>query len=636
VIFVRNAPSIILVTFLFSAAVFGSSGYDPSIIPADDTLKTRAEPIPWLFVIGVPPSESVPGTSTAVNDAKSVLSAMEHQFHIGDDHTIALIGESATMENIRQGFERLIAETAPEDNVFFFYSGQTMSVQLSGTTESVFILPHAGQGEALFQNAVAVDKINEWANSIKANRMMMVYNACFGRADESTPPSRRTIPKELRIRNVFVAGEAKQQQYNSRRNGESLFAYYMVEALKNLSADSDKNNILTAYELSEFVSSKVKIESRRTQMPYTLGMGLPRSPHFIFSGPARKFVSKTIVSQQQNIRVFQDSVYLGTTPLTIALDGDSVRYRLTGEGFMDQFLDVTAAMPQDVFMVNMVPSGRIRVVTDPPGATVIVHDSAYGITPLFIPKMPTGLYLITLRNQYFQDIVKEAEVTASELIVIDEHMVKKQGTITLTGLRGDADVELKSAKFTERLSGLPVLKHPVDQGEYQLTVSKPGYSAFTASISVTSPDISLPVRMEGKSRNTSRIAAFILPGTGQLYMERPVVGWGLLAGFILSSTEAYRSFSRYDTERESYLQYQRLYASSVTLSELNERYARMNSTYASMNSQRDRMFIFSGIAGAFYVLGVIDAFLFEPEPLLPTDDLSLGIDRNSFRFRYTW
>jgi hypothetical protein len=111
----------------------------------------------------------------------------------------------------------------------------------------------------------------------------------------------------------------------------------------------------------------------------------------------------TVDTQPPGAELLIDTVSRGAAPLTVAIEPGSHLVTVRRSGFerqvrvtvapgaqMSQYFDLTSS-------AHATSSGRLSILTDPPGARVTVDDRLRGVSPLVIDDLAEGEHIITVR-----------------------------------------------------------------------------------------------------------------------------------------------------------------------------------------------------------------------------------------------
>jgi uncharacterized caspase-like protein len=190
----------------------------------------------------------------ADKDAQDVYDLLKAQPGAGESRLRLLTNENATRANIISTMNALFAKAGPKDMVIFYFSGHG--------AKGVFVA-HDGLGALLtFSDLGAVFR------GVKAGRKVIFADACF--SGSLAHAGRR--PEKKPGKNLMIFMSSKPSQYSLEmsqwRNG--CFTEYLVGALKG-SADANRDRVITARELFDYVHPKVKASSGGRQAPQMWG-----------------------------------------------------------------------------------------------------------------------------------------------------------------------------------------------------------------------------------------------------------------------------------------------------------------------------------------------------------------------------
>lgn len=150
--------------------------------------------------------------------------------------------------------------------------------------------------------------------------------------------------------------------------------------------------------------------------------------------------------------------------------------------------------------------GSVRVVTNPPGASVVIEGSGKFESPVTIQNLPLGKHRISILKNGFEQVEKEIELreeTALELATIE--LAKTAGNLEVVSEPKGAEFKLlktveNNQKKLVEIGSTPALIEQLDPGDYEVLMAVEGW-----------PEYSERVRVEN-NRNTSVSAVFAKGG----------------------------------------------------------------------------------------------------------------------------
>lgn len=168
----------------------------------------------------------------------------------GNAETAVLTDREATVCNISAAMRRLYAKAGKNDAIAIFYSGHGNAGSLE-----------CRDGE------LAYDEMCRIFDESKARRRFAFINACFSGTLRRTHDLTALNKKEVMFFMSSRSGEYTLEN-SFMRNG--IFTAYLQQGLRG-SADTDRNRKITARELFEYVSQKVREKTDDKQHPVMWG-----------------------------------------------------------------------------------------------------------------------------------------------------------------------------------------------------------------------------------------------------------------------------------------------------------------------------------------------------------------------------
>lgn len=208
----------------------------------------------YVLIIGV--SEYANPSSNLTYPAKDAAEVYQlFKKHTTADKIKLLVNQSATHDNILKVGTQLFANTNEEDIVVFYFSG------------------HGNKGVFFAHDeSVAYGELKKMFKEVKAGRKVILADACMS-GDMRTDRTGKTDPANpVNDQEVCLFLSSRSSQYAVESSGlkNGTFTFFLIAGLRG-GADADRNKIITARELFEFVSPKVKQYTDGEQVPVMWG-----------------------------------------------------------------------------------------------------------------------------------------------------------------------------------------------------------------------------------------------------------------------------------------------------------------------------------------------------------------------------
>ena len=178
-------------------------------------------------------------------------------------------------ENNHKGKLFYRADPKGQSDLFIYYSGHgAPDIQSSSEKKASYLVPVDADPSNVRFGGYALDVLCNNLRQIPHRRVTVVIDACFsgmsdgGRLMRDISPlglpsqadSRARLPEQSTM--IFTAAGSRQVASWYRDKQHSLFTYFFLKALRG-DADADENKVLTAAEISDYVSDQVLSIARR-------------------------------------------------------------------------------------------------------------------------------------------------------------------------------------------------------------------------------------------------------------------------------------------------------------------------------------------------------------------------------------
>lgn len=224
----------------------------------------------WAVVIGINRYTKAPRLNYAVNDAKSVVAAVQ-QLGFPSDKIVAILDRDATKQRIEQVLYGTLRQASPEDRLFVFFAGHGVTAALPRGGEEGYLLPVDGDPDDLPLTAISMEEIARIARRVPAKHILFAVDACYSgfAISRDVPPTKvdtmylDVVTKEPAVQ-IITAGRKGEPVLEEE--GHGLFTRRLLSGMSGL-ADTDHNGVITGQELATWLESRVIRDSQSRQHP---------------------------------------------------------------------------------------------------------------------------------------------------------------------------------------------------------------------------------------------------------------------------------------------------------------------------------------------------------------------------------
>ncbi|TLM76615.1 SUMF1/EgtB/PvdO family nonheme iron enzyme [Microbulbifer harenosus] len=283
-----------------------------------------------------------------------------------------------------------------------------------------------------------------------------------------------------------------------------------------------------------------------------------------------------ITSNPAGATVSVEGKILGTTPLTAELvQGDRVvDISLPDHKTVQIPVPVTAGVDQTLQTVDLAAAdGTLRVVSNPPGASITVNGEYRGQAPMDVALASNRRHQLRFFLDGYRSVEHTVDVRAGDLRDLNVDLTAVFGDVTITSSPPEAQVFIDG-----RLAGIAGETFTLPTRSHTITVRKAGYEDYQTTI-VPSSKLKQSVRailLTGEQARWSNVPAEITHGAGgKMLLMRPSSEFtmgssrreqGRQANEVLRKISLTRPFYIGTTEvtNREYRRYQRMHSSSHT------------------------------------------------------------------------
>lgn len=177
-----------------------------------------------------------------------------------------LLNSDATVEKIILAMNKVYSLAGPEDIVVLFFSGHG----------------YAG-GFCAYDGNITYNKIRESMARSRCKNKMIFADACFSgdiRTNGSVSSSSISSAKKSNVM-LFLSSRSNETSLENPSMKNGYFTYYLQKGLRG-GADSDRNRVITAKELFNYVHRNVSADTYNEQHPVMWGKFSDNMPVMIW------------------------------------------------------------------------------------------------------------------------------------------------------------------------------------------------------------------------------------------------------------------------------------------------------------------------------------------------------------------
>lgn len=171
----------------------------------------------------------------------------------------SLENRDATRANIKELLTSL-EDTKPDDVVIIYYAGHGETVE-----KDWYLIPadlvYPEREDEIIAKGIKSDELQDWVNTIKANKVVMLMDACKSGAALKAFRGfgeRKALAKLARSSGVHIVAAAAKDQFASelKQLGHGAFTYALLDGLRG-EADYAKDNVINIRELTTYIESRL-------------------------------------------------------------------------------------------------------------------------------------------------------------------------------------------------------------------------------------------------------------------------------------------------------------------------------------------------------------------------------------------
>lgn len=207
----------------------------------------------YLVSVGV---SDYPGTENDLhlphNDAATMQWLYKQNKHA---ETALLMNDKATVANVKTAMQKMFSKATANDIVVLFFSGHGVK-----------------DGFVCYDGFLRYSDVKSAMSSCQSKNKMIFADACFSGAIRNSGSGTTSDYSDMKNSNLMLFLSCRTNETSIERRGmtNGFFTYALQHGLRG-GADKNKDRAITAKELFNYVSKKVKDKSNDKQHPVMWG-----------------------------------------------------------------------------------------------------------------------------------------------------------------------------------------------------------------------------------------------------------------------------------------------------------------------------------------------------------------------------
>lgn len=233
-------------------------------------------PQSFALIVGVGDYKNLPdkGLEFTERDAELIYSILISQRggSFPPENVHRLIGERATLENVRYEIEQWLPSVArTQDTVLIYFAGHGFAYEGKG-----YLAPYDFTLQDISGSGYPMNSLGEIvASRILAKNKILLTDACHsGAITPSINPDEENAAVNQALQGVdgslfsLTASRDREKSFESPKwgGGHGIFTYYVVKGLEG-EADDNNDGIITADEVAEYTRANVREATNNLQTP---------------------------------------------------------------------------------------------------------------------------------------------------------------------------------------------------------------------------------------------------------------------------------------------------------------------------------------------------------------------------------
>jgi hypothetical protein len=251
----------------------------PILVQQKAAPKTRFAANRYALIVGISRYGDAKGAPSllpgAAAEARELATVLADSGGFQRDNIRLLLDDEATEARMRIGLKEFVGKAKGDDLLVVFIAGHGLYDPRAASTDKIFFAPYGTQMGQIERTGLAFDEmLTLLGPSVRSNHTFLIFDV--GHRQQSADvrlPDRNLVNQRLLHlfpesdgRAVLVSGSADEDSQKRAGTEASSFAYWVGKALSG-EADLNRDRVVTAEELFQFVSLKVREDTKGAQNP---------------------------------------------------------------------------------------------------------------------------------------------------------------------------------------------------------------------------------------------------------------------------------------------------------------------------------------------------------------------------------
>jgi WD40 repeat protein len=201
----------------------------------------------------------------------------------------AIYDKEATAGSVIGAFESIIKNAREQDVFVFYFAGHGTVFQDQGGQETYYLCPTDvtslyGNERILKDKAISSEKLRDLCRSIKAQKQLVLLDACHSGAATKTFTARGAAEEKAMVQlarssgmALIAASDTEQYATEVEKLGHGIFTYALLQGLKGAADGANGDRKITVGELRNYLEDIIPVLSEQHR-------GKPQFPTAFFTG----------------------------------------------------------------------------------------------------------------------------------------------------------------------------------------------------------------------------------------------------------------------------------------------------------------------------------------------------------------